>query len=554
MKKIAIFLLVLLGICLLSSVLKAQQIGTFKWIYMVNVADSTTVIDVNATMFYNQQSHLLQVYENGVTKNLLFRNTAASTELMRSNGRYATPSGVFIPALGSLSLGSSSLSGASRSVSVIGSASNITLSLTAKGTGSVALTNQSGGSVDLNGAGNFFESIGQAENLMRIQDDANNSSVSSLLKLSHLTSGTPATGIGTGLNYETEVQANINKTGVNLNSVSTDVTSTSEDFDFVVNTMAGGAAAVERFRVSSTGLTATVPFTLSTNSTAPTQGPGDNTTKVSTTAFVTAAVAAAGGTGNAFFAVTGPATSTKTFTFPNANATVLTSNAAVTGAQGGTGQTTTTTGDILVGSAANTWSKLAKGSANQILGVNNANTTAEYKTVSNGLTAGSGTLQLGGTSSSPIDINTNGQSINVGNGDEGGATRDGGAFYADDIQAIVGIIYGGGVNENSMTFNTTGHTLSNGGLDFIGDGDEIRFQEGGSNAVQGRVVLVGGTKIVTTTKANSTMTVHLDHRIASGTLGILSVGTVVNGTSFVINSSNPLDVSTVTWTIFDDVP
>lgn len=44
-----------------------------------------------------------------------------------------------------------------------------------------------------------------------------------------------------------------------------------------------------------------------------------------------------GGTGNGFFAVSGPATSLKTFTFPNASATVLTDNAVVTGAQGGTG-------------------------------------------------------------------------------------------------------------------------------------------------------------------------------------------------------------------------
>jgi hypothetical protein len=49
-----------------------------------------------------------------------------------------------------------------------------------------------------------------------------------------------------------------------------------------------------------------------------------------------------GGTNNAFFAVSGPASSAKTFTFPNASATVLTTNAAVTVAQGGTGATTLT--------------------------------------------------------------------------------------------------------------------------------------------------------------------------------------------------------------------
>lgn len=49
-----------------------------------------------------------------------------------------------------------------------------------------------------------------------------------------------------------------------------------------------------------------------------------------------------GGTGNGFFAVSGPATALKTFTFPNASATVLTDNALVTVAQGGTGVGTLT--------------------------------------------------------------------------------------------------------------------------------------------------------------------------------------------------------------------
>ena len=67
-----------------------------------------------------------------------------------------------------------------------------------------------------------------------------------------------------------------------------------------------------------------------------------------------------GGTTNAFFTVSGPATVAKTFTFPDANATVLTTNAAVTVAQGGTGLTSTAQGDILYSSAASTLSALAK--------------------------------------------------------------------------------------------------------------------------------------------------------------------------------------------------
>lgn len=66
-----------------------------------------------------------------------------------------------------------------------------------------------------------------------------------------------------------------------------------------------------------------------------------------------------GGTSNNFFAVSGPAGATKTYTFPNASSTILTSNAAVTAAQGGTGQTSYTTGDLPYASAATTISKLA---------------------------------------------------------------------------------------------------------------------------------------------------------------------------------------------------
>lgn len=59
--------------------------------------------------------------------------------------------------------------------------------------------------------------------------------------------------------------------------------------------------------------------------------------------------AAQGGTNNGFFQVSGPATTAKTFTFPNASANVLTDNALVTVAQGGTGAGTFTANAPLIG-------------------------------------------------------------------------------------------------------------------------------------------------------------------------------------------------------------
>lgn len=58
-----------------------------------------------------------------------------------------------------------------------------------------------------------------------------------------------------------------------------------------------------------------------------------------------------GGTGNGFFKISGPATTEKTFTLPNNSATILTTNDAVTVAQGGTGLTQTSDDGVFVGNS-----------------------------------------------------------------------------------------------------------------------------------------------------------------------------------------------------------
>ena len=70
------------------------------------------------------------------------------------------------------------------------------------------------------------------------------------------------------------------------------------------------------------------------------------------TAAITAVIGSGfGGTGNGFTKFTGPATAEKTFTLPNANATILTSAALVTVAQGGTGAATATQNFVFAGPA-----------------------------------------------------------------------------------------------------------------------------------------------------------------------------------------------------------
>lgn len=116
-----------------------------------------------------------------------------------------------------------------------------------------------------------------------------------------------------------------------------------------------------------------------------------------------------GGTSNGFFSVTGPTTTLRTFTFPNASATVLTTNAAVTVAQGGTGVATLTTHGVLLGEGTSNVSAVAAMAADTVLmgvasadpaavAVNNcgSSTTAlSYSTSTH--TFGCQTISTGGT-------------------------------------------------------------------------------------------------------------------------------------------------------------
>lgn len=113
----------------------------------------------------------------------------------------------------------------------------------------------------------------------------------------------------------------------------------------------GGGAGVAPGPMASLGTTTTVLHGNAAG--APTFG------AVSLTADVSGILPVAnGGNNNAFFSVSGPATSVKTYTFPNASSTVLTSNAAVTTAQGGTGFTSYAVGDMLQASGTTTLAKL----------------------------------------------------------------------------------------------------------------------------------------------------------------------------------------------------
>lgn len=86
------------------------------------------------------------------------------------------------------------------------------------------------------------------------QEAATTNSVLDVLRLTRTTSGTPALGIGVGIEFEVETAANNNKLGATIEAVTTNVGSGTEAFDLRFYTMAGGAAPSLGMTIGPTGI------------------------------------------------------------------------------------------------------------------------------------------------------------------------------------------------------------------------------------------------------------------------------------------------------------
>jgi len=90
--------------------------------------------------------------------------------------------------------------------------------------------------------------------LLDVENTVTNA-VTDVLKLQAKSTGTPAVGIGTGIELSTETAAGTIETGGVIESVTSDLTPTAEHFDMVFKTMAAGATAAERLKLNGSGAT-----------------------------------------------------------------------------------------------------------------------------------------------------------------------------------------------------------------------------------------------------------------------------------------------------------
>ena len=86
-------------------------------------------------------------------------------------------------------------------------------------------------------------------------ENATTNGVTDVLKLQAKSTGTPAVGIGVGLEFSTETAASTIETGGVIESVTTGLTPTSEEFDMVFKTMSSGATPAERLKLNGSGAT-----------------------------------------------------------------------------------------------------------------------------------------------------------------------------------------------------------------------------------------------------------------------------------------------------------
>jgi len=199
-------------------------------------------------------------------------------------------------------------------------------------------------------------------------------------------------------------------------TLSRDTILTSSNSNLAVNFSAGTKNVFVTYPASRSVYVDGTTITPTNSGILPTSAGGtgsSSTTYASLTANVSGILPAAnGGTANGFTAFSGPTTSTKTFTLPDATATILTSNTAVTVAQGGTGATSQTAYAVLCGGTTSTaayQSIAGVGSSGQVLTSNGAGALPTFQAAAGATITGtttSGTYFIVGTTSTSGSLST----------------------------------------------------------------------------------------------------------------------------------------------------
>lgn len=103
----------------------------------------------------------------------------------------------------------------------------------------------------------------------------------------------------------------------------------------------------------------------------------------------------------------------------------------------------------------------------------------------------------------------------------------------------------------SLTATLGAITATNGNLVLGTAGNKLSIATGANASIGTSAAMTAGTVTINTTAVTASSKILLSVATPGGTQGVLSVGMIVAGTSFVINSSSNTDTSTVNWLIIN---
>lgn len=189
---------------------------------------------------------------------------AVDKAILRANGTGGVTlqsSSVVISDTANITLGTTSLAGSTRDLISESSATDCDIRLLAKGVGKIWLDAQANQYIYLALRGNTA-----TDRVLATKPLASTTSIAYPLAVqSELFASSVAVGAGVGIEFISYTSSTTTKIGAAINTVSTNITSTTENFDLVFKNMAAGAAAAERLRVISTGQLKISAYTTSTS-------------------------------------------------------------------------------------------------------------------------------------------------------------------------------------------------------------------------------------------------------------------------------------------------
>lgn len=126
-----------------------------------------------------------------------------------------------------------------------------------------------------------------------------------------------------------------------------------------------------------------------------------------------------------------------------------------------------------------------------------------------------------------------------------------GSFTSLTVTGAISAGTGVTATTGGLTATAGNITATNGNLVLGTAGNKLSIATGANASIGTSAAMVAGTVTVATTAVTASSRIFLTVNTPGGTQGVLSAPTasIVAGTSFVINSSNAADTSTVNWWI-----